>query len=109
MQAETSKYVWDATEAARRTLRFTQGKTLDHYVSDDMLRAAVERQFTILGEALSHVRRIEPAVAERIADLPRAVALRNILVHGYADVDDRIVWGVVIGPLPALLAALEAL
>lgn len=109
MQAETSKYVWDATEAARRILRFTQGKTLDDYVVDELLRAAVERQFTILGEALSHVRRVEPAVAERIADLPRAVALRNILVHGYADVDDRIVWGVVIGPLPAMLAALEGL
>jgi uncharacterized protein with HEPN domain len=109
MRPETSKYVWDATEAARCVLRFTRGKTLDDYVNDDLLRAAVERQFTILGEALSHVRRIEPEVAERIADLPRAVALRNILVHGYADVDDRIIWGVVIGPLPAMLTALEAL
>jgi uncharacterized protein with HEPN domain len=73
-----------------------------------LLRAAVERQFTILGEALSHVRRLEPEVAARVADLSRAVALRNILVHGYADVDDRIVWGVVIGPLWTMLAELES-
>jgi uncharacterized protein with HEPN domain len=109
MQPETNKYVWDATEAARRILRFTQGKTLNDYQNDELLRAAVERQLTIVGEALSRVRQIEPAVAERIADLPRAVALRNILVHGYADIDDAIVWGVVVGPLPALAAALEAL
>jgi uncharacterized protein with HEPN domain len=82
MQPETNKYVWDATEAARRILRFTQGKTLDDYQRDELLRAAVERQLTIVGEALSRVRQIEPLVAERIADLPRAVALRNILVHG---------------------------
>jgi uncharacterized protein with HEPN domain len=75
MQPDTGKYLWDATEAARRVLRFTQGKTLDDYLADELLRAAVERQLTILGEALSHVRRVEPAVAERIADLPRAVAL----------------------------------
>lgn len=109
MQPETSKYVWDATEAARRILRFTQGKSFDDYLADELLRAGVERQLTIFGEALSHVRRAEPNVADQIVDLPRAVALRNILVHGYADVDDRIVWGVVTGPLPAMLAALEAL
>jgi uncharacterized protein with HEPN domain len=109
MRPDTRKYVWDATEAARRLLRFTQDKSLDEYLADELLRAAVERQLTILGEALSHLRRVESTVADQIADLSRAVALRNILVHGYADVDDRIVWGVVTGPLPAMLASLEAL
>lgn len=64
---------------------------------------------TIVGEALSRVRQVDPTVAERIVDLPRAVALRNILVHGYADIDDSIVWGVVVGPLPGLVAVLEGL
>jgi uncharacterized protein with HEPN domain len=41
--------------------------------------------------------------------LPRIVAFRNILIHGYATVDDRIVWGVVEGSLPALRAALKKL
>lgn len=109
MQPEAKKYLWDATEAARRAARFAQGKTIDDYVGDELLRAAIERQLTILGEALSRLRQVDPALAARVPDLSRAVALRNILVHGYADIDDSIVWGVVAGHVPALLAALEAL
>lgn len=48
-------------------------------------------------------------MAAEIPELPRVVAFRNILIHGYATVDDRLVWGVVEGDLPALRAALERL
>lgn len=43
MAPEVTKFVWDATEAARRALKFTRGKTFADYQADDMLRAAVER------------------------------------------------------------------
>ncbi len=39
----------------------------------------------------------------------RIIAFRNILIHGYADVDDRLVWDVVQGKLPVLRRELEAL
>lgn len=74
-----------------------------------MLRAAIERQFTILGEALGRLRQVDPTLAARLTDLPRAVALRNLLVHAYAEIDDDIVWGVVGGHLPALLSELDAI
>src|SRR5215472_11791876 len=45
-------FLWDARRAAERITRFTAGKTYDDYLDDDMLRAAVERQFEIIGEAL---------------------------------------------------------
>ena len=35
--------------------------------------------------------------------------LFDILIHAYATVDDRIVWGVVEGDLPALRASLTEL
>ena len=44
-------------------------------------------------------------MAERIKDYRRIIAFRNILIHAYATVDDRIVWGVVEGDLPALSAS----
>jgi uncharacterized protein with HEPN domain len=109
MAPELRKYLWDAKEAASRALRFTAGKTLDDYVADELLRAAVERQFLILGEALGRVRQLDPDLAARIADLNQAVALRNQLAHGYAEIDDVIVWGVVAGPLKKMLSELESL
>jgi uncharacterized protein with HEPN domain len=109
MRPEARKYIWDALDAAKRITRFTHGKTLGSYQTDELLRSAVERQFEIVGEALSQLRRVDPPAAAQIPELPRIVAFRNILIHGYASVDDKLVWGVVEGKLTALVAALEDL
>jgi uncharacterized protein with HEPN domain len=67
-----------------------------------MLRSAVERQCEILGEALNRLSRAAPELASRIPELSRAVAFRNLLIHGYATVDDATVWRVVTEDLPVL-------
>ena len=51
-------------------------------------------EFEILGEALNQLSHVDPDIAEEIPELPRIVAFRNILIHGYASVDDRLVWAV---------------
>lgn len=109
MHADASALLWDTREALRRAQRFTQGKTFDDYLADELLRAAVERQFEVLGEALSQLRRVDAATAARVHALPQAIGLRNVLVHGYASVDHRIVWGVVESELAGLAADLDSL
>ena len=109
MQPESRKYLWDASQAADRIARFVAGKTFDVYQTDDLLRSAVERQFEIIGESLSLLRKLDAATAAKIPELPRIVAFRNILIHGYATVDDQVVWGVVEGSLPQLRDALRKL
>jgi uncharacterized protein with HEPN domain len=74
-----------------------------------MLRAAVERQFEIIGEALSNLRRVAPEQAADIPNLAQIIAFRNVLIHAYANVDDRLVWGVVERDLPLLLTQLARL
>jgi uncharacterized protein with HEPN domain len=107
MHADSRKLLWDARRAADRVVRFTQGKSFADYEMDDLLRSGVERQLAIAGEALSQLRRIDPATASAIAELPRVVGFRNVLVHGYATVDNRIVWGIIESNLRPLLASLE--
>jgi uncharacterized protein with HEPN domain len=53
--------------------------------------------------------RLDAETAATIPELSRIVAFRNILIHGYATVDDKIVWGVVEGSLPQLREALARL
>jgi uncharacterized protein with HEPN domain len=48
-------------------------------------------------------------VAAAIPDLPRIVGFRNVLIHGYAAVDNKIVWGVIENSLGPLLELLESL
>jgi len=71
---DAAKYLWDARRAADRIARFTVGRTFDDYLGYDMLRAAVERQFEIVGEAFAGLRRVNPALAAGVPDLSRIVA-----------------------------------
>ena len=45
----------------------------------------------------------------RISEHRRIIAFRNILIHAYADVDERLVWDVVETKLPVLSSEIEAL
>jgi len=109
MYGDAAKLIWDAQQALQRIQRFVARKDFAAYQSDELLRSAVERQFEILGEALNQLSRLDPNMAEKIPDLPRIVAFRNILIHGYASVDDRLVWGVVESRLKPLLDVVAAL
>jgi uncharacterized protein with HEPN domain len=109
MHPDSAKLLWDAQQAVQRITRFTLGKNFEQYTADELLRSGVERQFEIAGEALNQLSRRDSATAVSIPDLPRIVAFRNVLIHGYADVDDRVVWGVVESSLSALQEALTLL
>lgn len=95
MGAEAAKYLWDALQAGERAQRFALGMDYDAYCADEVRRSAIERQLEILGKALLRLRKVNPEAAARIPELHRAVALRHVLIHGYANVDNNIVWGVV--------------
>lgn len=109
MQPDPRKYLWDARRAADAIVQFTTGKSWENFTRDLQLRSAVERQFEIIGEALSQLSRVDPVLAASIPELPRIVAFRNILVHGYAIVDQSIVWKVTQENLPALRSHLTTL
>ena len=79
---------------------------------NEKLRGQVDAAYGfegIIGEALARLAKVDPVVAEQVSDFRRIVAFRNILVHGYATVDDRIVWGVVEASLPGLMQSVDAL
>jgi uncharacterized protein with HEPN domain len=109
MTREAAKLLWDARLAADRVARITANRSFEDYLADEILRWAVERQLTIIGEALSGLRRVDSPMAGNIPDLARIVAFRNVLIHGYAVVDDRLVWGVIERNLDQLRTVLATL
>jgi uncharacterized protein with HEPN domain len=102
MQRDARAYLWDIANASESIRSFTAGKDLDAYLQDDLLRAAVERKFGIIGEALSQLLRSFPSYSDRITMVGDIVAFRNQIVHGYATVRDDIVWEIVRVYLPKL-------
>ena len=109
MKLEARKYLYDIQRAAGLVREFTDGKTFADYEGDAMLRSAVERQFEVIGEAMAQLARIDEPLAGRISQYQRIVAFRNVLIHGYADVDDRLVWDVINNNLPTLIREVDAL
>jgi len=98
-----------ARAAADAIVDFAQGRSFNDYMSNLMLRSAVERQFEIIGEALSQLHRADPALAARIPDLRPVIGFRNALIHGYAQIDDVEVWWAIEVDLPPLRARVAAL
>lgn len=109
MKLEAKKYLYDIQRAAGLLRTFTDGKTLSDYVNDAMLRSAVERQFEIIGEAMTNLAKVDEVTADRISYYQRIIAFRNVLIHGYADVDDRLVWDVIKTNLCTLSREVDAL
>lgn len=111
MRHDPRAYLWDVREAADAIASFVRGRGFDQYASDLMLRSAVERQFAIIGEALSQLSKLDPGLGARIPELPRVVAFRNVLIHAYQEIDDAGVWRIVqadLAPLRERVAALLA-
>src|SRR5688500_11576 len=109
MVVDPRTYLWDARQSVDAIARFTAGLSVDDYLANEMLRAAVERHFEIIGEALGRLARTSPDLAARIPNLQGAVLFRNVLIHGYAIVDNRTVWRIVQEDLPMLREEVAAL
>lgn len=92
MKPMVIKRLHDILAACDRTARFTAGRTLDDYLADELLRAGVERQITIIGEALNQARHLHPSLPDDIARVHQAIAMRHRVVHRYDELDDELVW-----------------
>ena len=104
MNRRSSKLLFDVLESGRTIRDWCAGRNFAGYEKDRQFRRAAEREVEIIGEALGRLARLEPDVAARITELPRIVGFRNRIIHGYDTVDDAMVWGVLEGHLPQLLA-----
>jgi uncharacterized protein with HEPN domain len=99
----------DIISAGERILQFVGDSSYEEYVANSLLQSAVERQFEIIGEALSRLSRHAPNIFEAIPDGRRIIGFRNVLAHGYDIVDDEIVWEAIRVHLPQLLGTVRAL
>ena len=109
MPRDSRLYLQDIQEAAALIVEFTYMKSRSDYESDALIRSAVERQFEIIGEALSKLAQLDTEVVSSISAYRAIIAFRNILAHNYSGIDDGVVWDALEGELPILRAEVAAL
>jgi uncharacterized protein with HEPN domain len=84
-------------------------KAVEEYVRSHLLRAAVEREFIIIGEALRAALQAETSLTTAITDTAKIVGFRNVLVHNYRNINTDEVWVMVHDHLPLLLSECRSL
>jgi len=101
-------YLWDMLEAAREVTEFVRSVQYNQYLSDKMMRRAVERSVELIGEA---ARRVSAEFKEQHPEIPWGliVGQRNVLVHDYGEVRHERIWAVAANRVPELIAKLEFL
>jgi uncharacterized protein with HEPN domain len=109
MPQTVAKFLWDVIDACDLIDHITSGVGFDTYEIDPVARAAVERQFEIIAEALLRARRQDPRIVERITGFRQIIDFRNRVIHVYHLVDHRIVWGIIQEDLPLLRREVQAL
>lgn len=102
-------YLWDISDSCKAILEFTQGRTFSDYEENRMLRRAVERELSIVGEAVRQLTHHFPDLEASIGSARQIVGFRNRVIHDYAEVDTEIVWAIVQNEVPRLLEKSEAL
>ena len=109
MQLKVKKYIYDVLQAAEKVSRFIDNKNFNDYKSDDLLKSGIERQFEVMGEALNQLSKIDTLIINKISNYQQIISFRNILIHGYTDVDDRLVWNIIETKLPVLIEEVKGL
>jgi len=101
MNVEIKKYLFDIKESINSIEKYL-GKDRDFnvYLSNKMMRRAVEREFEIIGEAMSKIEKIDSNI--QISSKKQIINMRNRVIDGYDKIDDEIVWGTILKHLPKL-------
>ncbi len=93
---------------AERARKFMGTRSLEEFLSDEMLQAAVIRCVEVVGEA---ARQVSEDTRRRATGIPWAqiVGMRNILAHDYGAVDLERVYSVVMEEMRELLEHINKL
>lgn len=91
-----------------RIERATSGIDLAGFLGNEDLQAAIERYIEVIGEAAAkltqHTRDLAPNVP-----WSQVIGARNVIVHGYAEIEPDRIWDIVKNHIPALGGAVSRL
>ena len=108
MAREVRHFIADIVRAITVVDQAVGGKSFDDYQRDSVLRFAVERAIEIVSEASRRIPDELLAVRPEI-EWRRVRGIGNVLRHEYHGLSDKIIWGVVVGELPKLRIAMQAI
>jgi uncharacterized protein with HEPN domain len=88
-------------KAATRIEKFKSAvHSFEDYEKNILVKSAVQWQISVIGEALNNALKMDDTL--NISNARKVVNMRNKLIHGYDDVEDNVVWNVIVKYIPML-------
>lgn len=109
MLDEINKYLYDIKQAITEINEYTKKESFESFSSNSMIQSAVERKFEIIGEALNKIKKLDETVLDSFTDAGKIIGFRNIIIHGYDILDEKIIWDAVQNNVPKLLKEINSL
>jgi uncharacterized protein with HEPN domain len=82
-------------------------KNFEVYKNNILIKRAIERDLEIMGEAINRILILDDKIP--ITNARKIVGLRNQIIHGYDNISDENIWGVIINHIPKLKQEIEDL
>jgi uncharacterized protein with HEPN domain len=98
--------LWDALQAAEKIVTYVAGMSFDDYLGSTITRSAVERELTIVAEALNRLSAATATAHPEIA-IGKIVGLRNRIIHEYEQIEHQRIFAIAKDRVPELIMALS--
>lgn len=106
MSKDDTLYFGHMLDMARKACAKTRSIGREDYDADENLRLALAHLIQVIGEA---ARRVSTEGREAHPEIPwrEVTGIRHKIVHDYMDLNEDVIWEVVMRDLPAPVAQLE--
>lgn len=109
MDRKVKKYLEDINLAIQEIETFLnqRPRQFQIFLEDTMFRRAIERDISIIGEAVTKILQIDSNI--EITNARKIKGTRNYIIHSYDTLDEATIWGIAINHLPKLKKEIQEL
>ena len=108
MSIEEKKLLTDILTAIQGIDEHLEGRRVfEEYKANKTKRRAVERELEIIGEAVNNLLKINPTIPISFARI--VVDLRNRIIHAYDNVNNTVIWKIIMKDIPLLRQEVQQL
>ena len=108
MSIEEMKLLADILTSIKGIDEHLEGRRVfEEYKANKTKRRAVERELEIIGEAVNNLLKINPTIPISFARI--VVDLRNRIIHAYDNVNNTVIWKIIMKDIPLLQQEVQQL
>ena len=101
-------YLDDILTSTNKILSYVGESSFDEVMQDEMRLEAIERNFTIMGEAAGNIPR-EIKEKYPFVEWQKVTDFRNVLAHEYFGISKKIMWTIIKEKLPPLQKGIQTI